>query len=268
MLQKILIISILGFLLTGCINQPFSTLESKPVSLIEKKMPSEQFIPKTIKLVGVGDSLTKGVGDEAELGGYVGRITEMLEHQEDVKEVIVENYGVKGHKTTNLQKRLKDKKIIASLKDADMIVMTIGGNDIMGVVRQNIFSLDFKPFREEQKHYEQRLGDIFTTIRSYNPNAHIVFVGLYNPFKYMLPNLTEIDQIIDEWNSVSKQMITKDIKGVFVSVDDIFSAEVDSKLLYKDEFHPNGSGYSLIAGRVYDAITKAEVSMKSVGRKE
>lgn len=77
----------------------------------------------------------------------------------------------------------------------------------------------------------------------------------------MLPNITEIDQIIDEWNSVSKQMITEDKNGIFVSVEDIFStSEVDNKLLYKDEFHPNESGYTLIAERVYDSISKAEVS--------
>ncbi|MFD2214357.1 SGNH/GDSL hydrolase family protein [Metabacillus endolithicus] len=262
MLQKLVLFSIIGLCLTGCMNQPAAKLEYKPVSLSEKETPAEEFFPKTMKVVGIGDSLTKGVGDGAELGGYVGRVTEMLEEQDHIKDVLVENYGVKGHKTSNLQKKLTNDKVIESIKEADMVVMTIGGNDIMNVVRQNIFSLDFEPFRAEQKLYEERLRNIIITIRSYNSDAQIVFVGLYNPFKYMLPNITEIDQIIDEWNSVSKQMITEDENGIFVSVADIFStSEVDNKLLYKDEFHPNESGYTLIAERVYDSISKAEVSL-------
>jgi lysophospholipase L1-like esterase len=262
MLQKLILFSIVGLCLTGCMNQPASKLESKPVSLNQKEIPSEVFIPKTMRVVGIGDSLTKGVGDEAELGGYVGRVTEMLEEKDNIKEVLVKNYGVKGHKTSNLQKKLTDDKVIESIKEADMIVMTIGGNDIMSVVRQNIFSLDFEPFRAEQKLFEERLSNIFTTIRSNNSDAQIVFVGLYNPFKYMLPNITEIDQIIDEWNIVSKQMITEDENGIFVSVEDIFSTSVvDNKLLYKDEFHPNENGYTLIAERVYDSLSKAEVSL-------
>lgn len=254
--------------MTGCMSESISTLETNPVSLTKKEEPAEEFIPKTVKLVALGDSLTKGVGDEANEGGFVGRMTEMLEQQKEIKEVQVENFGVRGFKTTNLQNKLKEEEVTQALKDADMIVMTIGGNDIMNVVRKNIFSLDFEPFREEQINFENRLEDIFTTIRGFNKDAPVIFVGLYNPFKFMLPNLTEIDQIIDEWNITSKQMITRDENGVFVSVDDIFSADKDQKLLYKDEFHPNESGYTLMADRVYQAITDADITMKFVGRNE
>lgn len=268
MIRKIITVTILSLLMTGCMSESISTLETKQVSLTQKEEPPEDFIPKTMKLIALGDSLIKGVGDEADHGGYVGRVTEMLEQEEVIKEVQVNNFGIRGHKTTNLQKRLKEEEVVQALKEADIIVMTIGGNDIMKVVRQNIFSLDFKPFREEQINFERRLNDIFTTIRSHNSNATIIFVGLYNPFKFMLPDLTEIDQIIDEWNSASKQMIKSDDNGVFVPVDDIFSSQIDQRLLYKDEFHPNESGYTLMADRVYQAMTDADITMKFVGRNE
>ncbi|HZH60388.1 MAG TPA: SGNH/GDSL hydrolase family protein [Metabacillus sp.] len=268
MIRKIITISILSLFMTGCMSESMSTLETKRVSLTQKEEPSEAFIPKTMKLVALGDSLTKGIGDGTEQGGYVGRVTDMLEQEDEIKEVQVDNFGIKGHKTTNLQKRLKEEEVVQALKEADIIVMTIGGNDIMNVVRQNIFSLDFEPFREEQINFESRLNDIFTTIRSLNSSAPIIFVGLYNPFKFMLPNLTEINQIIDEWNNASKLMITSDENGVFVPVDDIFSSQMDHRLLYKDEFHPNESGYTLMADRIYQAMTDADIPMKFVGRNE
>ena len=267
MIRKIIAICIVSLFLTGCMSEKMTTLETKPVSLTQKEVPSEDFIPKPINLVALGDSLTKGIGDETDQGGYVGRITEMLEKEEEVKEVQVDNFGIRGHKTTNLQNRLNEDEVLLALKQADIIVITIGGNDIMNVVRQNIFSLDFEPFREEQVNFERRLHDIFTTIRDHNSDAPIIYVGLYNPFKFMLPNLTEIDQIIEEWNNASKQMITSDENGVFVPVADIFSSQMDQKLLYKDEFHPNENGYTLMADRIYQTMTDAE-TLKFIGRNE
>lgn len=268
MIHKILSISILWLMITGCMAEPSSQLELKPESLTKKQKPPEEFVPKTIKIVALGDSLTKGVGDESNQGGYVGMVKEMLEQQEDIKEVSLDNHGVRGHKTSSLLKKLDEEEVIASIKDADMILMTVGGNDMMNVVQKNIFTLDFEPFRKEQKNYESRLKDIFSTIRKHNSSAHIVYVGLYNPFKYMLPELTEIDTIINEWNLTSQQIIKNDEKAVFVSVDQIFSTKSDEKLLYKDEFHPNESGYSFIADLVYVTINEKELYRDTTVRKE
>ncbi|MBO1512224.1 SGNH/GDSL hydrolase family protein [Metabacillus bambusae] len=268
MIRKMLIVSSMCLLLTGCMSEQSSKLESRPVTLTKKAEPSEEFVLSSIKVVGIGDSLTKGVGDESNQGGYVGMVREKLEQQENIKEVAVDNYGVRGHKTSNLQKKLKEEEVITSIKNADIILMTIGGNDIMSVVRNNILSLDFKPFRKEQKNYENRFQSILTTVRELNSSAYIVYVGLYNPFKYMLPKLTEIDMIINEWNLATQQMIKQDEKAVYVSVDQLFSMESDERLLYKDEFHPNESGYSLIADKVYDALKKNEIYLDSTGRNE
>lgn len=268
MLRKLLLFSIVLTVLSGCSSETSINLEAKSVSLKMKNKPTDEFIPKTINLVGIGDSLTKGVGDEAKLGGYFGRVTEKLKQQDNIKEVNVKNFGVKGHKTTNLQKKLTDKEVINAIKEADVIVMTIGGNDIMNVVRNNIFSLDFEPFREEQQKYKERFTNILSTVRSYNSSAKIVYIGLYNPFKYMLPEITEIDKIMEEWNNDSAELILSDGNGIFVSVADIFSSTTNGKLLYKDEFHPNEIGYSLMAERVYDSLKNTQLTSDSIGRKE
>jgi lysophospholipase L1-like esterase len=254
MFRKSFLICNLFFLLTGCSSELNTKHASKTVSLIEKAEPSEAFVPATIKLVGIGDSLTRGLGDESGHGGYFGMVKEMLEQQDEIKEVLIDNYGVIGHKTSELQKKLNEEDVMASIKEADIILMTIGGNDLMGVVRNHLFSLDFEPFREEQKHYENRMRDIFTKIRELNTSAYIVYVGLYNPFTYMLSELPEIDTIIDEWNRASQQIILKDGNAVFVKVDHIFSSGDGDTLLYKDKFHPDENGYSIIADQVFEEI--------------
>jgi lysophospholipase L1-like esterase len=70
--------------------------------------------------------------------------------------------------------------------------------------------------------------------------------------------LPEINTIINAWNGNTKQMINKDDKAIFVSVDQLFSNDYDEELFYKDEFHPNEKGYSLIADKVFKAIKEID----------
>ncbi|XQY90298.1 SGNH/GDSL hydrolase family protein [Metabacillus sp. HB246100] len=261
MIRKIGFLSVLCFIMitTGCSNGINTTLSNKPVSVIEKENPPEEFVPKTLNVVGIGDSLTKGVGDNMDEGGYLGRVSELLKQDDTIKDINLTNYGVKGHKTTNLLKKLEEEEVASSLKEADLIFMTIGGNDIMNVVKQNILSLDFKPFREEQINYVRNFNEIVDTIRSYNPDVKIVYSGLYNPFKFLLPELTEIDNIVSEWNLSSSEILANDSNSLYVPVEDIFANATDNKLLDKeDEFHPNGIGYSLMADRIYEALTEEQ----------
>ena len=53
--------------------------------------------------------------------------------------------AVKGSRTDQLLERLKEKEVQEGLKDADYILFTIGGNDLMKVVRQNFAHLTLTP---------------------------------------------------------------------------------------------------------------------------
>ncbi|MDQ0228876.1 SGNH/GDSL hydrolase family protein [Metabacillus malikii] len=258
MFRKLTSIVVLCLLVTGCMADHTSNVSSKSLTKLEKEQPAETFIPKTLHVVAIGDSLTKGVGDETNQGGYIGKLINQMDERKEIKDIVLNNYGIKGHKTSNLQKKLKENQVVNHLKKADLIFVTIGGNDLMNVVKKNIFSLDYGPFREGQKTYENNLKDIINTIRENNTEANIVLIGLYNPFKYMLPELSEIDTIISEWNTASQQIINHDGHSVFVSVEDIFTT-TDEILLSDDQFHPNRKGYELIADRVLEELENEQV---------
>lgn len=49
----------------------------------------------------------------------------------------------------------------------------------------------------------------------------------------------------------------KDKHAKIINIEDLFNQKSDSKRISEeDDFHPNGTGYSLIAKRVYQAIEK------------
>ena len=56
------------------------------------------FIPKKIHVIGLGDSLTQGVGDELKKRGYFGRVTGKMMEWKGVKDVDACQFGKAGSK--------------------------------------------------------------------------------------------------------------------------------------------------------------------------
>ena len=86
-------------------------------------------VPKTtLRLVAIGDSLTYGVGDQANDGGYVGQIKARLQQHLPKTKVATSNYGVSGDRSDQILKRLQSQsQMQVDLRKADVIVMTVGG---------------------------------------------------------------------------------------------------------------------------------------------
>ncbi|MBS4194425.1 SGNH/GDSL hydrolase family protein [Lederbergia citri] len=249
------IVSIL--ILSGC-SAPYSKQGIHIINREEKQMPPADFMPLKVNIVSIGDSLTQGVGDIEEKGGYVPYLKSKLESNRSIKEANFNNFGVKGNRTDQLLNRLKQEKIKNSIKDANIVIITIGGNDVMEVFKKNLMGLHVKMFLDAEKGYSERLTEIIDTIISYNNDAEIYLVGIYNPFIRWFSDLKEMDDIVNSWNQSSTTVIGKYNQTTFVPVADIFQNQ-EENLLYTDYFHPNNEGYNLMAARIYDYLGKTGI---------
>lgn len=225
----------------------------KSIDVQDKKNPPSSFIPKDVEIVSVGDSLTQGVGDSTNQGGYIPYLKKDLETLKEVRSANFRNYGVKGNRTDQLEKRLDQKEIKKAIKKADLVIITIGGNDVMQVFKDNFSSLQVSKFEQALVGYKKRLGEIIETIRKNNPETGIVLVGIYNPFMKWFSDIKEVDEIIKEWNQASEQILTKYSKTKFIPIFDIFENQ-EENLLYTDYFHPNDHGYKLMAKRIFSYL--------------
>lgn len=243
-MKKISLIGIIIFLLFTSLIGCSTTKETK-----EKKVEK-----RNVHLVAVGDSLT--VGLKGTNGGYVRMIEERLNQQPNVQKVTVDNYAIVGNRTEQLMNRLEEKAVQTSIKNADFIVLTIGGNDMMKTIRKNILSLKMKDFDEAKKEYDNQLHLIFKTLRSLNKKAPIYYIGLYNPFEKTLSQVPEIGTIIESYNDVAKSA-TKDYDNIrYVSVFDDFSNSKKAVVSEDDQFHPNDNGYEIMADAVWKEMKK------------
>lgn len=243
-----------AFLLSSCspVDQWQLHSEKKVAAKAYKPVPAD-FLPRKLKVVSAGDSLTEGVGDRTNQGGYLPYLKGMLEKDKGIREVDFVNYGVKGNLTTQLLKRLKTPALNQEIKKADMVIVTIGGNDIMKVVRENISNLQISAFTKEKETYISHLTQIFETIQHENPNAAIVLVGLYNPFEKWFANVEEMNQIVADWNQAGQTVVANYSNAYFVEIEDLFLHSKED-LFYTDNFHPNNKGYELIAERLHNSL--------------
>lgn len=239
--------------------------ENKEVTLLTKKQVPYDFIPMNLTIAAVGDSLTKGVGDSTKQGGYIPYLQSKLEVNRGINKVEFSNYGVKGNKTIDLIKRLKSDELQNAIKASDMVILTIGGNDVMKVVRENISHLEKNDFNPAKAQFEKNLYKIIDTIRILHPQIPIVLVSLYNPFYAWFADVKEMDEILVEWNAIGHDVISTYRNAYFVNIDEVFKNTNDN-LLHSDYFHPNNQGYNLIANLLYEELIKNAI--KNIDRKQ
>lgn len=212
-----------------------------------------------IQIVALGDSLTRGTGDQ-QGKGYVGRVKEQLEKEMKKPVYVLANYSVNGYTTDQLlQDILKRSEVPASIAKADVVLLTIGGNDLFGFATANgrpfengQAELSPDEVRKRMPEAVARLSQILDKIAELNPRATIIYVGLYNPFRD-IDSTGEASLVIDEWNREAFKIANKHPNMIVVPTHDLFEKNL-LKYLYSDHFHPNQDGYQRIADRIMQVL--------------
>lgn len=247
----------------------FFVPKADPIKLNNDTAKKEEKRMEILRLSAVGDSLTEGIGDSTNTGGYVPLLQTDLSEHYPIDVVQAENFGKSGDRSDQILKRIKkNEDIQSSIKKADVILVTVGGNDLMKVIQSQIFNkLSINKFIKPREKYQKELGKMYTEIRDLNPNAPIYQLGIYNPFYKSFSEIEEMQEIVDYWNEGSKEFVDTQENAFFVPInDDIYNglpevgtsddATTDSALYNnalndliseEDSFHPNNLGYQIIA---------------------
>lgn len=211
-------------------------------------LPSEAEAPATptsaLKVVALGDSLTRGTGD-IEGKGYVGYVSDRL--KEAGKEISLINLGIKGLTSPQLAEQMKGKEILRQLGQADVILMTIGGNDLF-LGGQTLSDVSEASIEGLEDSYLASLKTIIANIRAVNTEATVYLLGLYNPFSEF-ENGELLSDVVRGWNFKAAELLAQDVNAVFVPTYDLFQLKIND-YLFTDHFHPNEKGYRLMAERV------------------
>ena len=237
--------------------------------------PSTSAKKKVVTYVAIGDSLTKGVGDTTNQGGFVPLLAQSLTNESGLEFKAI-NYGVSGNTSGQILSRIREKKEIRKdLKQAQLLTITVGGNDLRKAILEDTSNLDLDRFEKASKAYEKNLKQIIELARKDNPDLPVYVVGIYNPLYLNFPDLTELQTLVDQWNQRTEETLSAYHGVYFVPINDLLYKGIDGKsgvteselgketvtndaLYDEDSFHPNNTGYEIMKEAVLEKIHATE----------
>ncbi|REK77187.1 GDSL-type esterase/lipase family protein [Paenibacillus paeoniae] len=260
LLSTVVLLTGLGMVLNDLKAVP-AVSETKPSPSAPSETTSEERVSlgnfKEIRIVALGDSLTKGTGD-ATGKGYVRQVVDGLKKEFDKPVQLLNNLALNGMQTSQLGERLSnDSGYQYAVKSANLILFSIGGNDLFLSARARMEKKEWAMLGmdELEQDMEETLGrfrSIIDQLYELNPSAKIVYMGLYNPF-YDLDNLRIASLNMQQWNKEAYAVIHPYPNMMMVPTFDLFEGRI-GEYLSSDHFHPNHEGYKRIAGRMLEAL--------------
>lgn len=203
---------------------------------------------KNAKFVLLGDSIAQGYGlGEDRSDWYTLGYGRLIADANGYDYV---NHAISGHTTYNLNARLEEETVVADLADADIIAVSIGGNNFLlgGLSQMVAEALLFKKYDLADKtiaEFYVDFGLVIDKIKAINPDAQLMVQTLYNPrddivggvYQYAIDLLNE---------NIRKIAAEKNNAYAVVDVYSRFAGHTD--YIQKDQIHPNEAGHYVIAG--------------------
>ena len=171
-------------------------------------------------IICFGDSLTFGTGASKGMD-YPSQLAKMIG-------IAVINKGIPGDTTSSALWRLK-RDVLS--KNPDIVLITLGGNDLINGVSKDI-----------------AFGNLKQIVQSIQKQgAKVIIGGLSWPG-------------MDRGFGKGYEDLAQQTGALLIP--DIFTAIADNPVLMSDPIHPNNSGYLIIARRFSNAITSSELKAK------
>ncbi|MDO3413053.1 GDSL-type esterase/lipase family protein [Saccharibacillus sp. CPCC 101409] len=212
------------------------------------------------RIAAIGDSLAKGTGDVTGQG-FARRTAALLEPQSDTEKNgknvhFLNNLGINGMTTQQLLGELEEPGVQYVLKEANLILLSIGANDLFqggAALQTGTGAPAADSIERVLPEAESRLEQALDKLREINPSADIVYVGLYNPFGDIDALRETGNAGISKWNAAASALIAVRAGMTLTPTFDLFQRDTAAYLSF-DHFHPNAAGYERIADRIVQGL--------------
>lgn len=175
------------------------------------------------------------------------------------------NYSVPGATTDALIRKLKEKAVIDAVEKADIISISIGGNDflmndIVSLMFDAVAKKDYSTFDEIGEGVYVNIGKIVGIIRDVNSDAVILLQTLYNP---QLGYLREGYQYGADKVSEAILRYAQENPANIAVVDVASALGHDGANFADDCVHPSAKGNEIIAKEVLSSLNALGLTDKT-----
>lgn len=261
--------------------------------------------------VALGDSISSGYGLEEGTLSFAQRVA-----QDNGLELT--NLAQDGETATSLLDKLQTDQVSAAVAQADIITITVGGNDLMNALYAYLtdaynqrnpetpttqedmkhavmggdmgvltFALEVGPGFSNSERATQALADFHThltqmvlDIRAENPQVQLVVVEQYNPYSYLVKELsknpifassaqslcaafgagvTDINDVIAAVAQQQECWVAEVYDAFETAQENPCNASVSMPVKLDLDFHPNAYGHGLIAQQVTEFLAQQAI---------
>ncbi len=217
-------------------------------------------VNEPLHYVVLGDSIAYGSGLSNPVEACYGKIVA------DTNGYTYANHAIPGHTTTNLINRLSQEEVIEDIKKADIINISIGGNDfllgnLLGLLFSYIIFEDETQIIDTTDKFYENFTTIVETINSYNEDAVILIQTIYNPQFNSLS-----DPYLKAGSSLNEAMEKFDAEnpGEIIIVDVASALNGDEGNFASDGIHPSSKGNEIIACEVLKNLEANDLGNETV----
>jgi lysophospholipase L1-like esterase len=198
----------------------------------------------SFRYAALGDSLTVGVGSGLFSPGFVERFQQLAAEKLGTP-IYVQVFAHSGFLSNDILELLKDELIKEQIKEANIITITSGGNDMLHAARQfeeDHNEADFNIALKGCMNNYRKLVSGICKLKEYKSVPYIIrLISLYNPF----PNNALAKKWVERFNSQLSQLSKGSL--IYVARTDLIFRDHEKEYLSIDGIHPNDHGYEKIA---------------------
>lgn len=199
--------------------------------------------------LAIGDSIVTGIGSE-EQESFVNYFSRQLEEKTG-KSVVLQNQGIPGIASTDLNRLTQSGEFDTHIKEADLITISVGGNDILQALALNEgdYRNIVQDFHSMQATFIDNLTSMADRIREVNPQATIVFLEMYNPLDKGHEYYSLADQLLPKWNVKIYEAARKYDHSIVLETTKVINSN-HQQYLSADGVHPNALGYQALSDQM------------------
>ena len=225
----------------------------------------------TIHYTAIGDSLAAGMNEKGGIGlGYADYLAQAFTDDGTTVQ-FNKGFAYPGYTTTDVLADIKanvskpvvslngvqqqTEKIADSLKNADIISISAGANDVLKhIVRSETgnTTFDIPGVMEEVQAVVANYQAIFDEIYTLNEDAEVIVMGYYNPFPYLVAYESQLNLLVQSLDGAVGKVVEAN-GGTYVNIADKIATNYLTYLPNPQNIHLSAVGYKAVADSMYEA---------------
>ena len=220
---------------------------------------SHALSPAQVKFLVLGDSIAAGSGVQDKKDAYAWLVAEAKGYE-------LTNYGAGGDISADLLRKVtSDETIRAAIRAADIIEVSIGGNDLLhaedftSMVINGLLG-DYAQLEPIMDEFRENFAGIIAGIRALNPDAMLIVQTLYNA-AFPVPSLRKAYGEASQGINAGIYAYLAKNPDAFLLADVYAAFEPRSGVVFIDMTHPSSAGHAVIASVLLGVIDAAPAQL-------